>query len=314
MTLDDKTLTIDCQYLGKPEHTAAFLLVDGERAAFVENNTTFAVPRLLKALEGAGLSPEQVELAIITHVHLDHAGGSAALLEACPNARLVAHPRAAPHVVDPSRLVASSRAVYGGDFDRLYGEVAPVPRDRVHTVEDGEVIHLGDRALTFLHTLGHAKHHVCVHDSGSGGVFVGDTFGVIYPPLQTRGMFAFPSTTPTDFDPEAAKETVHRIAGYGASCIMASHFGVYEDIDRAAEQLLALLDSWHLLRDRAAATELAGDDLATYCEDQVRRDLEGRVHDAGLGLDAAQLIQADIRLNAVGIAIAAERYRARLGR
>lgn len=166
-----QVITIDCDYLF-PQYAASYLLIEGDRAAFIENNTVHAVPRLLSALKQAGLTPEQVEYVVITHVHLDHAGGSAALMQACPGATLLAHPRAARHVKDPSRLIAGARAVYGdARFEALYGKIDPVPAERVREMGDEEILRWRGREWTFLHTRGHANHHFCIYDSALKGVF-----------------------------------------------------------------------------------------------------------------------------------------------
>jgi hypothetical protein len=142
--------TIDCHYLDRPEFAAAYLLVDGDEAAFIDNNTHHALPRLLAALAGTGLAAEQVRYLIITHVHLDHAGGTSALAQACPQATVLAHPRAARHVIDPDKLIASAKSVYGEDeFRRLYGEIEPVDKDRVQSIEDGEKVTLGSASWNF---------------------------------------------------------------------------------------------------------------------------------------------------------------------
>ena len=209
--------TIDCDYMRREGFAAAYLMREGERAAFVETNTNHALPKLLSALEAEGLDPEAVEYVIITHVHLDHAGGASALMQACPNATLLAHPRAAPHVIDPAKLVKSAKAVYGErEFSEMYGDIRPVPEARVRSMADGETLAFGERTLTFLHTRGHANHHFCVLDTGSNGIFTGDSFGLVYPGLQQGGLFAIPSTSPTDFDAAAAKQSLDRILDTGA--------------------------------------------------------------------------------------------------
>ncbi|MCZ7684882.1 MAG: MBL fold metallo-hydrolase [Sandaracinaceae bacterium] len=160
-------VTIDCEYMDHPGFAAAYLVLESDRAAFVETNTNRAVPRLLEALRAHGRDVGDVELVVITHVHLDHAGGASSLMEACPHATLLAHPRAARHVIDPSKLIASAREVYGAEaFEAMYGEIRPVPAERVRVMEDGDAVTLGGRTLTFLHTRGHADHHACIVDSG----------------------------------------------------------------------------------------------------------------------------------------------------
>ena len=235
--------TIDTHYLDQSEIAAAYLVIEGERAAFVDNNTNFAVPRLMAALEAQELSPEQVEYLIITHVHLDHAGGTSKLADACPNATVLAHPRAAPHVIDPSKLVASASAVYGEEnFRKLYGTIEPVSEDRVRVMDDEETLRFGNRELRFLHTRGHANHHFCIADSASGAICAGDAFGIAYPRLQREGTFAFPSTSPTDFEPELARESVRRLVAEKPDRIYVTHFGAVIDIETAAGQLIKHLE------------------------------------------------------------------------
>jgi len=233
--------TIDCHYY-KPQFAAAFLRREGDEAAFIDTNTQFALPYLLRALEEQGLKPEQVRYVIVTHAHLDHAAGAHALLMACPNAKLVAHPRAARHLIDPAKLEKSSRQVYGdAAFEKLYGSLHPVPTERVLQPNDGDTLPLGNATLTMLHTRGHAKHHMCILDPGVDAVYTGDSFGLYYPELQARGLFVFPTTSPTDFEADEALATIDRIKACGAKRALLTHFGEVRDIPTAHAQLRAHL-------------------------------------------------------------------------
>ena len=305
--------TIDTNYLGRAEFAAAYLIVEGNRAAFVDNNTNAAVPTLLAVLEAHGLSPGQVEFLIITHVHLDHAGGTSALARACPNATVIAHPRAAPHVIDPSKLVASASSVYGeSEFKRLYGTIDPVASERVRMMDDEETLSFGSRELRFLHTRGHANHHFCIADSASGAIFTGDAFGLVYPALQGEGTFAFPSTSPTDFEPELAREAVRRLVNEQPNCLYPTHYGAVTDIETAAGQLVRHLDFAERLRDEAEASDLPDDDLEAFCRPRLRDYFAGLLDGRGsLGRDPAtwSLLELDIDLNAQGIAFAANKRR-----
>jgi glyoxylase-like metal-dependent hydrolase (beta-lactamase superfamily II) len=305
-------ITIDCDYLA-PEFAAAYLLVEGQEAAFVETNTAHAVPRLLAALERAGRRPEDVRWVVVTHVHLDHAGGASALMKACPNATLLAHPRAAPHLVDPSKLVASARKVYGdAEFERLYGSIEPVAEERVRVMQDNESLAWGSRTLTFLHTRGHANHHFVVHDSASDAVFTGDAFGLAYPTLQARGTFVLPSTSPTDFDSVEAKRSVDRIVAAGRRAFL-THYGEVKDVATAARQLHEHLDFSAGLLARAAAVTLTGPSLVALCRDQLQGHYAHALEAAGLQPDASTwaLLALDLDLNAQGIAWVAEKRRAK---
>lgn len=304
--------TIDCEYLDHPGFAAAYLVREGSRAAFVETNTNRAVPRLLEALHASGLTEADVELVIITHVHLDHAGGASALMAACPNATLLAHARAARHVIDPAKLVKSARAVYGDDaFRAMYGEILPVPEARVRSMADGEQVALGSRTLTFLHTRGHADHHASILDSGSNGVFTGDSFGLVYPALQQSGLFAIPSTSPTDFDAEEAKKSLERIVATGAERVFLTHFGEHRELAAIAAQLRAQLDDYGAIVEDAYARGLEGDALEAFCRERVRAIFDRVLGERGLGGDARALLAMDEDLNGQGIAFAVEKRRHR---
>lgn len=306
--------TIDCDYLGEG-FAAAYLMREGDRAAFVETNTTHAVPKLLAALEAEGLQPEAVDWVIITHVHLDHAGGASALMEACPNATLLAHPRAARHAIDPSKLVASAQQVYGEEtFASLYGEIRPIDEARVRTMDDGETLRWGARTLTFLHTRGHANHHFCVLDSKTNAIFTGDAFGLVYPRLQHHGLFAIPSTSPTDFDAPAAKASLDRIVATGADRAYLTHFGGHEQLEGIAGQLHRQLDVYGGIVAQALADEIDQDALDAFCEARVRALFDQLLETHGLADDggAREILKTDMELNAQGVAFAVKKARHKL--
>ena len=186
---------VDAEYL-YPGHAAAHLISDGGRAAFVDVGTNFSVPYLLAALAALGIERTSVDYLLLTHVHLDHVGGAGALLQALPNARALVHPRGAAHLIDPQKLIAGTKVVYGEErFARLYGEIVPLPAARVQQVQDGERVTLGARTLELIHTPGHALHHYAVVDAAHASIFPGDTFGISYRALDSpQGAFIFPTT------------------------------------------------------------------------------------------------------------------------
>ena len=301
--------TIDSEYM-QPGLAACYLRVQDGEAAFVETNTTHAVPKLLAALEREGLSPEQVRWVIVTHVHLDHAGGAAALMAACPKATLVAHPRAARHLIDPTKLVASASAVYGAArFEELYGTIGPIPEARVRIVEDGGSLALGSASLRFLHTRGHANHHFVVHDPARDTVYTGDSFGLVYPRLQRAGRFAFYTTSPTDFDPAAARESVDRILGLHTSTACPTHFGEVDALDTIGAQLHGWIDRSEALLEEAV--QLPASEAEAHLHAGVASAMEEAARRAGLVLDAGDraLLALDIELNAQGLAFVAAKRR-----
>ena len=304
--------TIDTHYTEQPEFAAAYLLEDRGELAFVETNTSAALPRLLAALERSGATPAQVRYVIVTHIHLDHAGGAGALMAVCPEATLLAHPRAAPHAVDPARIIAGARKVYGDEvFAQLYGEVLPVAAERVRALEDGARVELGGRELSFLHTRGHANHHFCVHDEQASAVFTGDAFGLLYPALQRGEVLCLASTTPTDFDAEAAHESVDRVIATGATRIFPTHFGEHRELERAAAQLHRQLDRYAAIVDEADSSGRAQEELDRYCLDETEALITRELDEVGLGGEASAraLLDVDIRLNAQGLAFAVQKRR-----
>jgi len=304
-----RLVTIDCDYLG-PGVAAAYLRVEGDEAAFVETNTAHAVPRLLAALEREGLSREAVRWVIVTHVHLDHAGGASALLAELPNATVLAHPRAARHLVDPSKLVKSAEAVYGAArFAELYGTIRPIDASRVRSLEDRATETLGGATLSFVHTRGHANHHFIVLDPAREAVFTGDTFGLVYPQLQRAGRLAWPSTSPTDFDAEAAHTSIDVVRDSGARRAALTHFGELEDLDVVATQLHRWIDISASLVE--AAVSMAPAEAEPMIRAALEKEMGRAAEEAGISLDAEDLalLELDLALNAQGLAYVAGKRR-----
>ena len=298
-------VTVDCDYLG-PGIAAAYVRLSdapGDRdVAIIETNTALAVPKILAALRAHGRSPDDVRYVIVTHVHLDHAGGASALVAACPRAVLLAHPRAARHLIDPSKLVASATTVYGADrFGQLYGTIAPAPADRVRALDDGAEVPFAGDVLRFLHTRGHANHHFVVHDLGARAAFTGDAFGLVYPQLQRAGTFALPSTSPTDFDAAAAHAAIDRILALAPERAYLTHFGAVTALAEVAAQLHGWLD----LSARLVADQLDEPTMRRILADE----LEQRAAAVGLALTDADraLLALDLDLNAQGLAYVARR-------
>jgi glyoxylase-like metal-dependent hydrolase (beta-lactamase superfamily II) len=304
---------IEAEYQGQTHFVSAYLLVHEGRAAFVETATESAVPAFLAALQDAGCTVEDVDWVIPTHAHLDHAGGAAALMEKCPNATLVAHPKAAPHLIDPSKLVKSAAAVYGGmdRFRELYGDVRGIPAERVRVPEDGETIDWNGRPLTFLYTRGHANHHFVVVDPTTKGVFTGDSFGIAYPELQSEGIFAFPSCTPTDFDAQAARESLDRILATGCERIYLTHWGIREDPHEVAEHLRPEIDRYEAWVDEAEASDMDDDALDAHFDRLIRARFDELLAAKSFGDAPAtrRKLETDIDLNGQGLAFAVKKRR-----
>jgi glyoxylase-like metal-dependent hydrolase (beta-lactamase superfamily II) len=247
--LDHGITVVDTGFV-RPCFDASFLIVENGHAAFVETGPNSAVPRLLAALEAQGLGRDAVDYVIPTHVHLDHAGGAGLLMQHLPRAKLVIHPRGARHMIDPSLLMEGVRAVYGAEVAmRDYGELAPIPAERVITTSDGMVIELAGRALRFADTPGHARHHHCIWDEASRGWFTGDTFGIVYPELHP---YIVPACAPVQFDQEDLHESVARLLAQQPDLMYLTHYGAVRDAEKLAVQFLAQVDAMS-----AAARSLA---------------------------------------------------------
>jgi len=293
---------IDTEYV-RPGLDASHLVVEGDRAAFVDTGTSHSVPLLLAALEEKGLAREQVDWVWVTHVHLDHAGGAGELMAALPNATAVLHPRGARHMADPAKLVAGTVAVYGEEaFRQLYGEIRPIPPERIRTVEDGERLTLGEREFEFIHAEGHARHHYCIVDPLSSGIFTGDCFGISYRELDSAaGPFIFPTTTPVQFDPAAAHATIDRLLSYEPGRAFLTHFSCVSAPAALAPQLHGDLDAYV----RIALEHRATDDPESAIRDALRDWTFARLDEHGVDPDPEfrdEVLRMDLALNAQGLA------------
>jgi len=236
--LDHGISLIDAEYL-YPGVVAVYLLQQDDQLAIIETGTANSAANILAVIESHGFSTDNVNYIIPTHVHLDHAGGAGELMQHCSNAQLVIHPYGARHMIDPSKLIAGTIAVYGEEkFRELYGELKPIDESRVIEAPDNFELMLGQRRLRFLDTPGHARHHFCIYDEGSEGIFTGDTFGLCYQELPTdAGPFIFPTTTPIQFDPPALLQSIDRLMALKPKLMYLTHFGNIEPTDTVVNQL-----------------------------------------------------------------------------
>jgi glyoxylase-like metal-dependent hydrolase (beta-lactamase superfamily II) len=229
----------------RPMLDAIHLLVEGDGAAIIDTGTNYSVPQVLEALRQKGLQPEQVEFVILTHIHLDHAGGAGLFMRKFPNATLTVHPRGARHMVDPEKLIAGTVAVYGeGPTREMYGDVVPVPVERILETPHASSIRLNGRELQFLDTPGHARHHVAILDTRSGHVFSGDVFGLSYREMDEGGrQFIVPTSSPVQFDPEPYHRSIDLIREMKPEVVYVTHYSQIHDIPAKAEVLHRLVDA-----------------------------------------------------------------------
>lgn len=302
----------------RPRFDAAYLVESDGQAAFIDCGTNHSVPRLLQALASRGLAPDAVTHLVLTHVHLDHAGGAGALMRELPAARLVVHPRGAPHMIDPAKLIAGATAVYGeAEVQRSYGRILPVDAGRVEVAAEGHEVRVGRRTLTCLDAPGHARHHIVIHDPDSDSFFTGDTFGLSYREFDVDGRpFALPTTTPVQFEPDALVASIRRMLQARPAAMHITHFGRIGDVQRVGAELIDQVGTMVDIARRAGQAH--GDDRqarhramsAALSELYLARS---RVHGVPLG-DAAvlDLLGMDIELNAQGLGVWLDRENGRM--
>jgi len=310
MKYDHGISAIDTGFF-RPRFDASHLVVEQGRAAFVDVGTNYSVPGLLAALSTEGLTPADVEYVILTHVHLDHAGGAGMLMRELPNAQLVVHPRGARHMIDPTQLIAGATAVYGAEeIQRSYGELIAVPEERVVQASDGFVIDLAGRLLLCLDTPGHARHHICVYDERSRSFFTGDTFGLSYREFDTeQGAFIIPTSTPVQFEPDAMRASIERMLTYSPEAMFLTHYSRVTDVPRLAENLIEQIQA---MVDIANANSSAADRHAQIMAHLAELYI-GRAKAHGCSMDVAQmheLLAMDIELNAQGLEVWLDRKKA----
>ena len=303
----DGITSVDTGYL-RPGFDASHLIVEDGQAAFVDVGTTHSVPRLLEALEKKGVRRESVSHVMATHVHLDHAGGAGTLLQELPNAVVVVHPQGTRHLINPEKLVAGTQAVYGEQrFRELYGEVVPVPEERMLIAEDEFRLDFNGRPLLFLDAPGHAKHHYCVIDEKARALFAGDNFGVAYRELvNDKGPFLFPATTPVQFDPEAMHQTLDRLMQYQPQVAYVTHYGRVDEPLRHVDTLHRWVDRY-VFEAQAAWEE---EDRQSALETRLRSAMHEVLRTHGCSLSEAEIdriLAVDYELNAQGLLIWLER-------
>jgi glyoxylase-like metal-dependent hydrolase (beta-lactamase superfamily II) len=297
----DGVTTVDAEYV-RPGFAAVHVLERAGRAIVIDAGANDSVPFVMRALAGLGLGPETVEWLFLTHVHLDHAGGAGLLLQRLPRARVLVHPRGAPHLVDPARLEAATIAVYGKEtFDRLYGKIVPIPAERIQESQAGERLRFGGHELLILHTPGHALHHQVLFDEKASAVFAGDTFGLSYRELDTAaGAFIVPTTTPTQFDPGQLLDSVRRIAELGAEAVYLTHYGRVTGVARLAAALGEQIERFVEL----ARSHATGENRQERIRSALREYLVERVDAHGIANAAAtvdRMLGSDLELNAQGL-------------
>ena len=304
--------TIDTGLL-RPGFTASYLIVENNEAAFVEVGPAASASTLLHVLREKHIAYEQVRYLIVTHVHLDHAGAAGTLLPHFPNAQVVVHPRGGRHLINPEKLTAGASAVYGAEVMRaLFGEMMPVPQDRVILPEDENCIDLSGRSLLIRHTTGHARHHFCVIDERSQGIFTGDAFGLSYREFDAaHGQFIFPATAPVQFEPEAMHASVDMLVKYQPERLYLTHFGQVTEVPQLAERLHHWIDQF--VKTVKGVTD-EGEQRTREIRQQIEQAMLAQLHAHGCMLDQKRildLLAPDLDLDVMGLEVWLDRLKKR---
>ncbi|MDT3672028.1 MAG: MBL fold metallo-hydrolase [Aromatoleum sp.] len=298
----DGILAVDSGY-DRPGMAAIHLVIHRGRAAVVDTGTNASAPRVLAALAAAGIAPDHVDWVMLTHIHLDHAGGAGSLMCAFPNAKLLVHPRGVRHMIDPEALWAGTSAVYGAERAfALYGRLAPVPAERIVAATDEFEIDMAGRRFRILDTPGHARHHICIWDETARAFFTGDTFGLSYRELDVDGRASvLPTTTPTQFDPDALHASIERLMSFAPEAMYLTHYSRVTDVDRLAADLQRLIST-----EVAVAQAARGHGVARHVEilaglEQIVREEAERQGWTLPEAEVLELLRMDLELNAQGL-------------
>lgn len=298
--VNERIQLIDGFDLGLEQRTGSYVLME-QQLTLIETGPSPSVEHVKQGLKELGISLDEVRYIIVTHIHLDHAGGAGLLLQDCPNATLIVHPKGARHLVDPSRLIAGARAVYGEQFDGLFDPIVPVPEHRLEVKTEGDVLQIGpDCTLEFWDTPGHAKHHFGILDPVSNGLFAGDTAGIRYVQLIEDGIdFYLPSTSPNQFDPAAMRASIERMQTQQLDALYFGHYGAAKHPQAALEQVLEWLEVFVEAGAAAYQHDESADQLAKRLAEPVRAYLTER--GVGPGHRVMPYIDMDLQVSAQGL-------------
>ncbi len=297
----DGITAIDTDHI-RPLFDASHLIVEGARAAFVDTGANSSVPLLLAALTQRNVDPGDVDYVFLTHVHLDHAGGAGLLLQSLPNAKAVLHPRGAPHMIDPTKLIRGAQAVYGEQkFAEEYGDIAPIAEKRVVIIDDEQEVSLNGRAMQCIYTEGHARHHYVLNDRQSQSVFTGDSFGLSYREFDTaEGDFIYPTTTPIHFDPPEAHKAIDRIMALQPAQLMLTHYSRVTGLARLADDMHKRIDDFVDIAQRHANDDMRTANMhqslyAYFCAELACHDFSGSIE------QIHEIVEIDVMLNTMGL-------------
>jgi glyoxylase-like metal-dependent hydrolase (beta-lactamase superfamily II) len=299
--LGERLFVIDTMDLGLPERTGCYVLIENEGVTLIETAASPSKPFIEKGLKALNLGLQDINRIILTHIHLDHAGGAGLFASENTKLKIFVHPKGIRHLADPTRLIEGAKAVYGERFDPFFAPVLPIPPEQMEALNHGEQLLLSaDRTLTFLDHPGHAKHHYGIFDSLTKGMFVGDTVGIHYKTLEDMGHPLFlPSTSPNQFDPGAMRASMASIQSFHPERLYFGHYSMSEEVEEAYKQVSMWLDLF--LEAGETVIKKKGDhtSLVQALSDLVfTRSEASRLPD---GHAERQMIEVDLQVSAMGL-------------
>ncbi len=300
--LGNRIHLIDGFDLGWESRTGTYVIRE-EMLTLVETSASPSIPYVLQGLADLGIKPEDVRYIIVTHIHLDHSGGAGLLLQHCPNAQVVVHPKGARHLMNPERLIESAKMVYGEQFDSLFAPILPVPEEKVIVMADRETLSIGPACtLQFFDTPGHANHHFSIYDPISNGLFTGDTCGIKYPQTEDAGFTLYlPTTSPNQFNPDAMLKSMELIKELGIGRIYFGHFGMSTAVETVYEQVRQWLDVFVDTAREAVDAGKGQKEIAAALFEKIKQALtEKGVPD---GHRIYEILQLDLDVCAMGLAL-----------
>jgi glyoxylase-like metal-dependent hydrolase (beta-lactamase superfamily II) len=265
---------VDLNFLGVPEIIATAVLHHAGGVALIDPGPSTTHDNLRVALRRKGIEIGDVRQILLTHIHLDHAGVTGTLVRENPTIEVFVHERGAPHMIDPSKLLASAGRLYGADMDRLWGDFVPVPADRVRILKGGEHITAAGRDLHVAYTPGHASHHVSFFDVSSRVAFVGDTAGI----RRSGRDYIMPPTPPPDIDLDAWRGSEDRILSWEPDTLFLTHFGPFHGARMHFQEMMARLDVWNgIVRQLLANQSLDEETRQQRFADEAMLDMKRKI-------------------------------------
>ena len=288
---------IDTLMCGRERATSAYL-VRAREPALVETGPTTSRDALLEGLRNLGVGPGDLAHIIVTHIHLDHAGGAGSIAPHFPGATIWVHERGAPHLADPARLMSSAIRVYGEErLYEMFGPVEPVPPERLRALSDGDVIDLGDRTIESIETPGHASHHVCLRDTATGAIWVGDALGVLLPDVKILR----PATPPPEFDLELAVSSINKVADRKPTRLLFSHFGPSDDVAHLCSLAVRRVKKWTTIVEAALTRTEDPAEIVRILREETAAEVNPISPERGTGFHDKYELLSSYEMNAQGL-------------